>query len=59
MCLFHQAHSTPKLGWTDRGKDRLQKGFTVKVMEKVMEKSWNDMEFVFENCVGTLISLFC
>jgi len=24
-------------------------------MEKVMEKSWNDMEFGFENCVGTLI----
>ena len=25
-----------------------------KVMEKVMEKSWNVMEFGFENCVGTL-----
>jgi len=24
-------------------------------MEKVMEKSWNVMEFDFENCVGTLI----
>jgi len=23
-------------------------------MEKVMEKSWNVMEFGFENCVGTL-----
>jgi len=22
-------HSTPKWGWADRGKDRLQKGFTV------------------------------
>jgi len=27
-----------------------------KVMEKVMEKSWNVMEFGFENCVGTLVS---
>jgi len=25
-----------------------------KVMEKVMEKSWNVMEFGFENCMGTL-----
>jgi len=24
-------------------------------MEKVMEKSWNVMEFGFENCVGTLL----
>ena len=31
MCVFDQAHSTLKWGWadTDRGKDRLQKGFTV------------------------------
>ena len=27
-------------------------------MEKVMEKSWNVMEFGFENCVGTLLSAF-
>ena len=27
------------------------------VMEKVMEKSWNVMEFGFENCVGTLACL--
>jgi len=25
-----------------------------KIMEKAMEKSWNIMEFGFENCVGTL-----
>jgi len=25
-----------------------------KVMEKVIQKSWNVMEFGFENCVGTL-----
>jgi len=29
VCVFDQAHSTPKWGWADRGKDRLQKGFTV------------------------------
>jgi len=31
VCVFDQAHSTLKWGWadTDRGKDRLQKGFTV------------------------------
>ena len=29
VCVFHQAHSTPKWGWTDRGKDRLQKGLIV------------------------------
>ena len=29
MCVFDQAHSTPKLGCADRGKDRLRKGFTV------------------------------
>jgi len=28
VCVFHQAHSTPKWGWTDRGKDILQKGLT-------------------------------
>ena len=28
-------------------------------MEKVMEKSWNVMEFGFENCVGTLIMKLC
>ena len=31
MCVFDQAHSTPKWGWGDRGKDRLQKGFTVNI----------------------------
>jgi len=29
MSVFDQAHSTPKWGWADRSKDRLQKGFTV------------------------------
>jgi len=29
LCVFDQAHSNPKWGWADRGKDRLQKGFTV------------------------------
>ena len=29
MCVFDQAHSTPKWGWADRGKDRFQKGFAV------------------------------
>jgi len=29
VCVFDQAHSTPKRGWAHRGKDRLQKGFTV------------------------------
>jgi len=29
VCVFDQPHSTPKLGWADRGKDSLQKGFTV------------------------------
>jgi len=29
VCVFDQAHSTPKWGWADRGKDGLQKGFTV------------------------------
>ena len=29
VCVFDQAHSTTKWGWTDRGKDRLQKGLTV------------------------------
>ena len=28
-------------------------------MEKVMEKSWNVMEFGFENCVGTLVNDYC
>jgi len=29
VCVFDQAHSTPKWGWADRGKERLQKDFTV------------------------------
>jgi len=29
VCVFDQAHSIPKWGWADGGKDRVQKGFTV------------------------------
>ena len=29
VCVFDQAHNTPKLSWADRGKDRLQKGVAV------------------------------
>jgi len=29
VCVYDQAHSTPKWGWTDRGIHRLQKGLTV------------------------------
>jgi len=38
VCVFNQAHSTPKWGWADRGKDREPKTYAF---------TWESKEDIF------------